>query len=175
MPRLQRVDFWKSWSRMYREVGVSLMPRGLRHTARSISRLSPIVNSPDTLPAMNIASLILRPDSRFLFLTSFQSLSRPSLRLGSSSLISRWRHCLSLSLVRFRPPGNIQRRSRRRRTKRTRPPFTATNFEDLANSVTRTGQFPIFLASPQESPLTLAPADSRRVERAAEKPSGTSL
>jgi hypothetical protein len=56
----------------------------LRHTALSISRLSPIFNSPDALPAMKIASLILRPDWRFLFLTSFHSLSLPSLSLGSS-------------------------------------------------------------------------------------------
>jgi hypothetical protein len=125
---------------MYREVGVSLMLRGLRHIALSISRLSPIFNSPDTLAAIKMASLILRPDRRFLFVTSFHSLSRPSLSLGSSSLISRWRHCLSLSVARFRPPGNIHSRSRRRRTKRTRPRFIATNFEDLAILVTRAGQ-----------------------------------
>src|ERR1700687_4189609 len=64
------------------------MPRGLRHVALSISFLSPIVRRPDAFAVTKIASLIFRPERRFLALTSFQSLRRPSLRLGSSSLIS---------------------------------------------------------------------------------------
>src|SRR6202008_4150340 len=154
--------FGNSLSRIKREVGVSLMPRGVRHTALSISRLSPICNSPAALRAMKIASFIFRPERRFFFLTAFHSLSRPSLSLGSSSLLSRCRHCLSLSFARFRPPGNIQRRSDRRRTRRAHPRFIATNFEDLATLHHRTGQLPIRLASPQQSPSIFSPAGSRR-------------
>jgi hypothetical protein len=111
---------------------VSLMPYGLRQLARSISRLSPILSSPAALLAIKIASLILRPDSRLVDVTSFQSVRRRSLSFGSSSLISRRRHCLSVSFLRLRPPGNIQSLSRRRRTSRTRPRLEATNFDDLA-------------------------------------------
>src|SRR5258705_13741329 len=68
------------------------MPRGLRQVALSISFLSPIVRRPDTFAVTKIASLIFRPERRFLALTSFQSLRRPSLSFGSSSLISLRRH-----------------------------------------------------------------------------------
>src|SRR6267142_6933675 len=54
------------------------MPRGLRHVALSISLLSPIARRPEALLAMNIASLIFRPDLGFLALTSFQSFNRPN-------------------------------------------------------------------------------------------------
>jgi hypothetical protein len=67
----------------------SYINRSLRHVALSISFLSPMARRPDAFFAMNIASLILRPDLRFLALTSFQSLNRPNLSLGSSSRISR--------------------------------------------------------------------------------------
>ena len=117
---------------MYRDVGVSLTPRGLRQLARSISRLSPIFSGPVALFAIKIASLILRPDSRLVDVTAFHSVRRPSFSFGSSSLISRRRHCLSVSFLRLRPPGNIQSLSRRRLTRRTRPRFEATSFEDLA-------------------------------------------
>jgi hypothetical protein len=130
--RRTHLTFEKSLSRMYREVGVSLTPRGLRQPARSISRLSPILRIPAVLFAIKIASLILRPDSRLVDVTSFQSVRRRSLSFGSSSLISRRRHCLSVSFLRLRPPGNIQSLSRRRLTRRTRPRFEATNFDDLA-------------------------------------------
>jgi hypothetical protein len=72
------------------------------------------------------------PDLRFLAVTSFQSFSRPSLSFGSSSRISLSKHFLSVSRPRFRPPGNIQRRSRFRRTNRTRPRRVATSFDDFA-------------------------------------------
>src|ERR1700761_2018841 len=110
------------------------MPRGLRQVARSSSRLSPMSSSPVARLAMKIASLMRRPVSRFLVLTSFQRRSRPSLSLGSSSLISRLRQSLSVSFCRLRPPGNIQRPSRRRRTRRTRPRFAATSLDDFAIS-----------------------------------------
>src|SRR5450755_3196771 len=73
------------------------MPRGLRQVALSISFLSPIVRRPDALGVTKIASLIFRPERRFLAVTSFQSLRRPSLSFGSSSLISLRRQSLSLS------------------------------------------------------------------------------
>src|SRR4051812_19424772 len=71
------------------------MPRGFCQTARSISFLSPIASLPLAPLAMNIASLILRPERLFLAVTSFQRLIRPSFSLGSSSLISRRRQSLS--------------------------------------------------------------------------------
>jgi hypothetical protein len=74
------------------------MPRGLYHVVLSISFLSPIASGPVAFSATNIASLILRPDLRFLARTSFQSLNRPNLSLGSSCR-SRRKH----SLFRFMP------------------------------------------------------------------------
>jgi hypothetical protein len=56
--------------------------------ASGISCLSPIVRSPDTLFTIKIALLIFLPERRLVPLTSFHSLIRPSLSLGSSSLIS---------------------------------------------------------------------------------------
>jgi len=108
------------------------MPRGLRQIALSISCLSPIVRRPDAFAVTKIASLIFRPERRFFALTSFQSLRRPSLTFGSSSLISLRRQFLSLSRARLRPPGNIHNPSRFRLTSSTRPHFAATSFEDLA-------------------------------------------
>src|SRR6202140_5519496 len=108
------------------------MPRGLRQIALSISFLSPIFRRPAAFAATKIASLIFRPERRFLALTSFQSLRRPSLSFGSSSLISLRRQSLSVSLARLRPPGNIQSPSRFRLTSSTRPRFAATGFEDFA-------------------------------------------
>src|SRR6267378_7785662 len=109
------------------------MPRGLRQVALSISFLSPIVRRPDTFAVTKIASLIFLPERRFLALTSFQSLRRPSLSFGSSSLISQRRQSLSLSRARLRPPGrSIQSPSRFRLTRSTRPRFAATSFEDFA-------------------------------------------
>jgi hypothetical protein len=86
------------------------------------------------LLAIKIASLILRPDRRLVDVTSFHSVRRPSFSFGSSSFISRRRHCRSVSFRRLRPPGNIQSLSRRRLTRRTRPFFEATNFDDFAIS-----------------------------------------
>src|ERR1700726_2923257 len=120
---------------MYREVGVNRMPRGLRHVALSISFLSPMVRRPETLLAMNIASLIFRLDLRFLALISFQSLNRPSLSSGSSSRISLRRQSFSVSRPRLRPPGNIHNRSRLLLTNKTRPRFTAMSFDDFAITV----------------------------------------
>src|SRR5580692_1307930 len=97
------------------------MPRGLRHVALSISFLSPIARLPDAFFAKNMASLIFRPDLRFLVLTSFQSLNRPSLSSGSSSRISLRRQSFSVSRPRLRPPGNIHSRSRLLLTNKTRP------------------------------------------------------
>src|ERR1700681_1156176 len=108
------------------------MPRGLRHVALSISFLSPIVRRPDTVAVRKIASLIFRPERRFLAVTAFQSLRLPSLSFGSSSLISLRRQSLSLSRARLRPPANIQSPSRFRLTSSTRPRFAATSFEDFA-------------------------------------------
>src|SRR6476469_5484588 len=108
------------------------MPRGLHHVALSISFLSPMARRPDAFFATNIASLILRPDLRFLALTSFQSLNRPSLSSGSSSRISLRRQSFSVSRPRLRPPGNIHNRSRFLLTNRTRPRFTAMSFDDFA-------------------------------------------
>ncbi len=52
----------KSMSLMWRDVGVSRVPRGFRQVALSISCLSPIVRSPDTLFTIKIASLIFLPE-----------------------------------------------------------------------------------------------------------------
>src|ERR1700754_3759770 len=108
------------------------MPRGLRQVALSISFLSPIVRRPDAFAVTKIASLIFRPERRFLAVTSFQRRRRPSLSFGSSSLISLRRQSLSVSCARLRPPGNIQSPSRFRLTRSTRPRFTATSLEDFA-------------------------------------------
>ena len=111
------------------------MPRGLCHVALSISFLSPMVKLPDAFFATNIASLILRPDLRFLVLTSFQSLNGPSLSSGSSSRISLRRQSFSVSRPRLRPPGNIHSRSRLLLTNKTRPRLAATSFDDFAIAV----------------------------------------
>src|SRR5262245_60435826 len=108
------------------------MPRGLHQAALSISFLSPIVRRPETFLATKIASLILRPDLRFLAFTSFQNLTGPILSSGSSSSISRRRQRRSVSSSRRRPPGNIQTLSCRRLTRSTRPFFAATSFDDFA-------------------------------------------
>jgi hypothetical protein len=79
-----------------------------------------------------MASLIFRPDLRFLAVTLLQSRTRPNFSFGSSSLISLRRQSFSVSRPRFRPPGNIHSRSRLRRTRRTLPRFTATSFDDFA-------------------------------------------
>jgi len=133
----ERLDtyFGNSRSRMYREVGVNRWSRGLHQTALSSSLLSPIFSWPDAFFAKKIASLIFRPDRRFLPFTSFQRVSGPSLSFGSSSPISRRRHFRSVSPGRLRPPGNIQSLSRRRLTRRTRPFFAATSFDDFAISL----------------------------------------
>src|SRR6267142_2967792 len=107
------------------------MPRGLRQVVLSISCLSPIVSRPNDFAVTKIASLIFRPERRFLALTSFQSLRRPCLSFGSSSFISLRRQSLSLSRA-LEPSGNIQSLSRFRLTRTTRPRFAATSFEDLA-------------------------------------------
>ena len=110
------------------------MPRGcgLCHVALSISCLSPMARRPVALFAMKMASLILRPDLRFLTLTSFQSFNRPSLSFGSSSRISLHRQLFSVSRPRLRPPGNIHNRSRLLLTNQIRPRFAATSFDDFA-------------------------------------------
>jgi hypothetical protein len=126
--------FENSLSLIYRDVGVRRTPRGLRQAALSISCLSPIARGPDALVVTKIASLIFRRERGFLALSSFHSLRRPSFSFGSSSLISLRRHCLSLSRPRLRPPGNIQRRSRLRLTRSTRPRLATTSFEDFAMS-----------------------------------------
>jgi hypothetical protein len=113
------------------------MPRGLRQRALSISRWSPILRIPEALLAMKIASLILRPERRLMARTSFHSFNRPSFSFGSSSLISRRRHCFSLSFPRLRPPGNIHNLSPRRLTRSTRPRFVATSFEDFSIQLSR--------------------------------------
>src|ERR1700692_2707384 len=115
------------------------MPCGLRQIALSISFLSPIFRRPAAFAATKIASLIFRPERRFLALTSFQSLRRPSLSFGSSSFISLRRQSLSLSRASLRPPGNIQSPSRFRLTRSTRPRFAATSFEDFAISQSTIG------------------------------------
>src|SRR3977135_3154942 len=107
------------------------MPWGLHQVALSISFLSPILRRTAAFDATKMASLIFRPERRFLALTSFHSRTRPSLRLGSSSLISLRRQSLALSLGRFLPPGNIQSLSHRCLTSSTRPRFEATSFEDF--------------------------------------------
>jgi hypothetical protein len=56
----------------------------------------------------------------------------PNLSFGSSSLISLRKQSFSLSRARFRPPGNIHKRSRLRLTKITWPRFIATSFDDFA-------------------------------------------
>ena len=111
------------------------MPRGLRQAALSISFLSPMARRPDVFLATNIASLIFRPDLRFLALTSFQSLNRPNLSSGSSSRISLFKQSVSVSRPRLRPPGNIHSRSRLLLTNKTRPRFEATSFDDFAITV----------------------------------------
>jgi hypothetical protein len=116
----------KSLSRMYRDVGVSRSRCGFRHSARSSSFLSPMSRRPDTFFAVKIASLIFLPEKRFLLVASFQSVTRPVFSLGSSSLISRRRHSLSVSPASLRPPGNIQSPSFRRLTSSTLPRFSAT-------------------------------------------------
>jgi hypothetical protein len=108
------------------------MPRGLRHVALSISFLSPMARRPDALFATNIASLIFLPDLRFLALTSFHSLNRPSLSSGSSSRISLLKQSFSVSRPRLRPPGNIHIWSRLLLTNNTRPRLVATSFDDFA-------------------------------------------
>jgi hypothetical protein len=95
-----------------REVGVNRIPRGLCHAALSVSFLSPMARRPEALSALNIASLIFRPDLGFLALTSFQSFKRPSLSFGSSSRISLRKQPFSVSRPRLQPPGNIHNRSR---------------------------------------------------------------
>src|ERR1700682_4256597 len=126
------------------------MPRGLRHVALSISFLSPIVRRPDAFAVTKIASLIFRPERRFLAVTSFHSLRLPSLSFGSSSLISLRRQSLSLSRARLRPPGNIQSPSRFRLTSSTRPRFAATSFEDFAIPIKHhlSTQLPILFQNP---------------------------
>jgi hypothetical protein len=111
------------------------MPRGLRHVALSISLLSPMARRPEALLAMNIASLIFRPDLGFLALTSFQSFKRPSLSFGSSSRISLRRQSFSVSRPRLRPPGNIHNRSRLLLTNKIRPRLAATSFDDFAIAI----------------------------------------
>src|ERR1700722_15623484 len=108
------------------------MPRGLRHVALSISFLSPIARLPVAFFAKKMASLIFRPDLRFLALTSFQSLNRPSLSSGSSSRISLLKQSFSVSLARRRPPGNIHSLSRLLLTNKARPRFAATSLDDFA-------------------------------------------
>jgi len=90
---------------------------------------------PEALLAMNIASLIFRPDLGFLALTSFQSFKRPSLSFGSSSRISLRRQPFSVSQPRLRPPGNIHNRSRLLLTNKIRPRFATTSFDDFAITV----------------------------------------
>ena len=110
-------------------------PRGLCHVALSISCLSPMVRRPVALFAMNMASLILRPDLGFFALTALQSFKRPSLSFGSSSRISLRRQSFSVSRPRLRPPGNIHNRSRLLLTNKIRPRFAAMSFDDFAISV----------------------------------------
>jgi hypothetical protein len=128
------------------------MPRGLRQIALSISCLSPIVRRPDAVAVRKIASLIFRPERRFLAVTSFQSRRRPSLSFGSSSLISLRRQSLSLSRARLRPPGNIQSPSHFRLTSSTRPRFAATSFEDFAIPLKVISVEPISNPSPKTCP-----------------------
>jgi hypothetical protein len=111
------------------------MPRGLHHVALSISFLSPMARRPDAFFATNMASLILRPDLRFLDLTSFHSRNPPNLSSGSSSRISLRRQSFSVSRRRLRPPGNIHRLSRLLLTSKTRPRFAATSLDDFAITV----------------------------------------
>ena len=59
----------------------NLIPRGLDRTALLTSLLSPVFNWPDAFFVKKIASLIFRPDRRFLPFTSFRSFSGPSLKL----------------------------------------------------------------------------------------------
>ena len=148
------------------------MPRGLRHSARSISFLSPMSSCPDAFLVRKIASLILRPECWFRDLISFQSRRRPTFSRGSSSLSSRRRQLLSSSRVRFRPPGNIHSRSRRRRTSNTLPPLFATSFEDFAirpGALHDSSEILFFLASNRKNEggsrvnETLSPALCRRL------------
>jgi hypothetical protein len=142
------------------------MPRGFRHAALSISCLSPIVSRPPAFVAMKIASLIFRPERRFLPITSFHSLIFPTLSLGSSSLISRRRHFWSLSRARLRPPGNIQSRSRLRLTRSTRPRFIATSFDDFAISLRQSTQRNASVSLPLIKVVAPPPAACRIAENA---------
>src|ERR1700687_1245027 len=139
------------------------MPRGLRHVALSISFLSPMARRPDAFFATNIASLIFRPDLRFLALISFQSLNRPSLSSGSSSRISLRRQSFSVSRARLRPPGNIHNRSRLLLTNKTRPRFTATSFDDFAITVLRRPRIESFVYFITSSTLLQVPPTCRRL------------
>src|SRR5258708_37304508 len=107
------------------------MPRGLRHVALSISCLSPMARRPEALLAMNMASLIFRPDLGFLALTCFQSFNRPSFSSGSSSRISLPRQSFSVSRPRLRHPENIHNRPRLLLTNKIHPRLPATRFDDL--------------------------------------------
>src|SRR3954468_15894268 len=105
------------------------MPCGFRQAALSISLLSPIFKRPDTFLARKIASLIFRPDRRFLAFF-LPELRRPTLSLGQlfSNLGTK-----TLSLAFANPPaapGNIRSLSRRRLTRSTRPFLAATNLDD---------------------------------------------
>jgi hypothetical protein len=133
------------------------MPRGLRQVALSIPCLSPMVRRPDALSATNIASLIFLPDLRFLALTSFQSLNRPSLSSGSSSRISLLKQSRSVSRPRLRPPGNIHRWSRLLLTNNTRPRFVATSFVRFRTVLTPNRQRK-FYSIPCQRKATTCPA-----------------
>ena len=144
------------------------MPRGLRHAARSISFLSPIARRPDGFFAMKIASLIFRPVLLFLVLTCFQSLSRPSFSFGSSSRISLSKQALAVSRARFRPPGNIQSRSRFLRTRMVQRFLVATSFDDF-----------VMVHRNERNRLTLAaagtPRDGPGNSASRNRPSGLSI
>ena len=83
---------------------------------------------PEALLAMNIASLIFRPDRGFLALTSFQSFNRPGLSFESSSRISLRRQSFSVSRPRLRPPGNIHNRLRLLLTQQDPPALCRNEF-----------------------------------------------
>jgi hypothetical protein len=131
--------------------------------ALSISFLSPIFSVPVAFLTRKMASLIFRPDLRFLAVTLLQSRTRPNFSLGSSSLISLRRQSFSVSRARFRPPGNIHSRSRLRRTRRTLPRFTATSFDDFAigpNS-TRVGSDRLVTTEPHFTAPKMSAGDSK--------------
>jgi len=111
---------------MESDVGVRRMPRGLRQVALSI-----FIFVADVRPTSRFSRdegsrhFSLRPERRF-WLNLPPKLRRPSLRFGSSSLISLRSNLLSLSGSRLRPGKNIQApsRFRLRKTRRVRkPPF----------------------------------------------------